>query len=198
MTIFGGVGDDGSIDNDTWILNNANGLGPASWAQLSPAGGPPPARYLAAGVLNVASNRMIISGGEDISQWFSDTWVLTTANGVPPYNVCLLYDATKAVKSGSTDPIKLQLCDSGGNDLSASGITVHAVSVTQVSTSISGPVEDAGNANPDDDFRFDATLGSTGGYIFNLKTTGLSYGSYTLNFTATGDSTVHAAPFQVR
>lgn len=110
----------------------------------------------------------------------------------------LLYDPTKAAKSGSTIPIELQLCNGGGGNLSSPGIVVHAVSVTQISTSISGPVEDAGNANPDNDFRFDASLGGTGGYIFNLKTTGLPTGTYNLNFTVTGDSFIYAAPFQVK
>ena len=116
----------------------------------------------------------------------------------PRYSVCLLYDPTKAVHSGATIPIKLQLCDGSGNDLSSSSITVHAISVIQISTSASGAVEDSGNSNPDNDFRFDATLGSTGGYIFNLKTTGLSTGTYKVNFTVTGDSFVYAAPFQVK
>lgn len=116
----------------------------------------------------------------------------------PRYHVCLLYDPTKAVNGGSTIPVKLQLCDASGNDLSSSSITLHATSVTQVSTSISGVVQDSGNANPDTDFRFDSTLGSTGGYIFNLSTKGLTTGTYNLNFTVTGDSFVYAAPFQVK
>jgi hypothetical protein len=114
------------------------------------------------------------------------------------YHVCLGYDPTKAVKSGGTIPIKLQLCDRSGNDLSSSSITVTAISLTEVSTSISGVVEDSGDSNPDSNFRFDATLGSTGGYIFNLKTTGLTTGSYNVNFTVAGDSFVYAAPFQVK
>ena len=114
------------------------------------------------------------------------------------YHVCLGYDPTKAVKSGSTIPIKLQLCDGSGNDLSSSSITVSAVSITEVSTSISGPVQDSGDSNPDSNFRFDTTLGSTGGYIFNLKTTGLTTGTYNVNFTVTGDSLVYSAPFQVK
>jgi hypothetical protein len=65
-----------------------------------------------------------------------------------------------------------------------------AYNVSQISTSASGAVENAGNSNPDNDFRFDATLGSTGGYIFNLKTTGLSTGTYKVNFTVAGDSFV--------
>ena len=102
------------------------------------------------------------------------------------------------MRSGATLPIKLQLCDGSGTDLSSSNITLHATSLTQTSTSISGAVQDAGNANPDNDFRFDSTLGSTGGYIFNLKTTGLSTGTYNLSFTVTGDSFVYAAPFEVK
>jgi hypothetical protein len=66
------------------------------------------------------------------------------------------------------------------------------------SSSISGEVLDSGNANPDNNFRFDPTLGSTGGYIFNLSTKGLTTGTYDLNFTVTGDSSVYAAPFQVK
>jgi YVTN family beta-propeller protein len=62
----------------------------------------------------------------------------------PAYNLCLLYDSTKAAKSGSTIPIKLQLCSSSGNDLSSSSITLHAISITQTSTSISGQVLDSG------------------------------------------------------
>ena len=56
----------------------------------------------------------------------------------------------------------------------------------------------AGNANPDSNFRFYPALGGTGGYIFNLKTTGLATGSYKLFFTLTGDPTVHDLPFVVR
>ena len=116
----------------------------------------------------------------------------------PKYHTCLLYDTSKVVPSGATDPIKLQLCDAAGDDLSASTITLHAISITRVSTSISGTVQDAGNANPDNDFRFDSTLGSTGGYIFNLSTKGLTTGSYNLNFTVSGDTSTYSAPFQVK
>jgi hypothetical protein len=70
--------------------------------------------------------------------------------------------------------------------------------VTQVSTSVSGQVEASGNANPDSDFRFDSTLGSTGGYIFNLSTKDLTTGTYNLNFTVSGDSFTYVAPFQVK
>lgn len=116
----------------------------------------------------------------------------------PSYSVCLLYDPTKAVKSGATMPIKLQLCDGSGANLSSASIVLHATGVTQTSTNIDGPVQDAGNANPDYDFRYDASLGDTGGYIFNLKTTGLTTGSYVLKFQAGADPAIYSAPFQVK
>jgi hypothetical protein len=109
------------------------------------------------------------------------------------YAICLEYDSTKAVKSGATIPIKLQVCDATGASLSSAEVVVHALAVVQVSSSASYEVQDAGNANPDSDFRF-----AGGSYIFNLKTTGLKTGSYNLNFTAGADPTTHAALFQVR
>jgi hypothetical protein len=114
------------------------------------------------------------------------------------YQICLLYDPTKAAKSGSTIPIKLQLCDARNNDASAAGVVLHATNLVQTSTTASLTVLDAGNANPDNDFRFDALLGTTGGYIFNLQTTGLTTGTYGLVFTASNDPSAHLAYFQVR
>jgi hypothetical protein len=115
-----------------------------------------------------------------------------------PFQVCLLYDPTKAAQSGSTIPIKLQLCDVSGNNMSSSTIPLHASGVTKTSTSISGAVQSPGNANPDSDFRFDSSLGSDGAYIFNLKTTGLSTGTYNLHFTVADGPFLYAAQFQVK
>jgi hypothetical protein len=114
------------------------------------------------------------------------------------FQVCLLYDPLVARKSGTTYPIKLQLCDSNGQNLSAPSIAVHAVSVTQASTNAPGPLDDTGNANPDFDFRYDATLGGTGGYIFNLCLRGAPTGTYNLNFRAGTDPALHSARFAVK
>jgi hypothetical protein len=107
------------------------------------------------------------------------------------YGVCLLYDPTRAVKSGATYPLKLYLCDVNSGDVSSSGIVVHASSIFLVS-GFTGAPEDSGNANPDSDFRFDPTLGPSGGYIFNLQTKGLATGTYGYTFTAGSDPTPHA------
>jgi hypothetical protein len=61
-----------------------------------------------------------------------------------------------------------------------------------------GELEASGNANPDNDFRFDPALGGSGGYIYNLKTTGLSTGTYNLYFNAGNDPVLHALVFQVK
>jgi hypothetical protein len=197
MTVFGG--DNGSGDtNDVWVLSNANGLsGTPTWTQLSPSGALPPVREETVAVYNPTANQMTIFSGRGAAS-YNDVWILTNANGAPLYSTCLLYDPTIAVKSGATIPIKLQLCNSSGSNLSSSSIVVHAISVTQVSTSISGLVEDSGNANPDNDFRYDSTLGNTGGYIFNLKTTGFTTGTYNLNFKAGNDPATYQASFQVK
>jgi len=76
------------------------------------------------------------------------------------YNLCFLYDPTKSVHSGSTLPVKLQLCDGTGNNLSSPTIALHSLSLTQTSSVTYGPVQAPGNANPDNDFRYDSSLGS--------------------------------------
>jgi microsomal dipeptidase-like Zn-dependent dipeptidase len=111
------------------------------------------------------------------------------------YNVCLLYDATKVKKLGSTVPIKLQACDSGHANLSRPDLAVMATSVVMISGNTSGPLDDSGNANPDANFRYDASLP---GYVFNLKTTGLAPGTWELRFRIAGDPTEHGAGFQIR
>ena len=114
----------------------------------------------------------------------------------PAYTVSLLYDPLKAAKSGSTVPIKLQLLR-GAVNVSAPSLVVHAVAVLKMDSSVPGQVDDPGNANPDFDFRYDPTLGGTGGYIFNLKTTGLTTGTYHLKFSVNGLGD-YTAPFAVK
>jgi len=112
------------------------------------------------------------------------------------YGICPLYDQARSVHGGATFPIKLQLCDANGNDISSQAIIVKAKAVSAVS-GFSGTPDAPGNANPDNDFRFDATLGSTGGYIFNLSTGGLASGTYSLQFTAGSDPVTHSVNFAV-
>ena len=118
-----------------------------------------------------------------------------SASYMVSYNVCLQYDASKVKHAGSVVPIKVRLCDAAGNNLSSSAVVVTAVDLTRVGSSVNGVVEDAGNANPDNNFRFDAASQT---YIFNLSTAGLSTGTWTVNFTVAGDPVVHTAAFQIK
>jgi hypothetical protein len=52
--------------------------------------------------------------------------------------------------------------------------------LTQVDTSASATVLDAGSSNPDSDFRYDASLA---GYPFNLSTKNLQPGTWKLTFS---------------
>lgn len=116
-----------------------------------------------------------------------------SVNYTVAYNVCALYDESKAVKSGSVVPVKLKLCDYAGVNVSSAAVVVNAAGVRQVSTSADGALMDAGAANEDNNFRFAGDA-----YIFNLKTTGLATGTFELRFTASGDPTTHTVRFQVK
>ena len=119
----------------------------------------------------------------------------TSVNYTVKFGVTVLFDQTKAHKSGSTVPIKIRLVDANGANVSSASTVVHAVSVIQTSSQASTVLDDAGNSNPDFDFRYDAGLD---GYIFNLKTTGYGTGSYLLNYVAGSSPTVYSVGFQVR
>jgi hypothetical protein len=127
---------------------------------------------------------------------YFDDFGLNTPSA-PVYNTCLLYDPMKAVHAGATIPIKLQLCGALQNDLSSPNIAALVTGVTNTETSVPFQANQAGNSNAGNQLRFDPSLGSTGGYIFNLKTDNLPPGDYALNFTVTGDPFVYSAPFKV-
>ena len=129
----------------------------------------------------------------------SPNYAITFVDGTlaVTYGVCVLYDQDKAAQSNSTIPIKLQLCNANSADVSAASTVVQAVGVMQVSTSAPAQLADAGNANPDFNFRYTGP-GLGGGYIFNLSTRGYATGTYLLSFAVTGDPAPHTVQFSVR
>jgi hypothetical protein len=70
--------------NDTWVLQNANGIGGTpAWTQLATSGGPPAARFSHSSVYDSNTNSLIVFGGSDCaSGLFNDVWVLSNANGL--------------------------------------------------------------------------------------------------------------------
>ena len=113
------------------------------------------------------------------------------------YGVRAQYDQTRSVQSGARLPIKVQVCDGAGNNLSSPSIVLHATAVIAASGA-AGPVQDSGNANRDDDFRSVGGPGQNAGYIFNLSTDGLATGTYALQFAVTGDPVLHTVFFGVK
>ena len=104
------------------------------------------------------------------------------------FRVCLLFDPTRPKNAGSTIPVKLQLCDARGANVSSASLPVTAMNVDAV------PAVASGNANPANAFRFDSKLAG-GGYMYNLSTKGLASGAHTLTFSAAGDPTLHRLDF---
>jgi hypothetical protein len=103
------------------------------------------------------------------------------------YTVRLLYNQTKPNNSGATIPIKLQLLNTVGTNVSATGTTV---TITGLSPSPAPATAPTGT------FTF-LTLDQAPGYQLNIKTTGYPAGTYTLRFTISGDPTTHTAQFVI-
>ena len=82
MTLYGGdVG--GSGLGDVWVLSHANGTGGTpAWTKLSPSGTPPGIRTGQTATYDPATNHMTIFGGINNGLTLSDSWVLTSANGI--------------------------------------------------------------------------------------------------------------------
>ena len=117
---------------------------------------------------------------------------------IPPplFRIRALYDPLMAHNSGSAIPIRLQVENADGVNISSSNLIVEALFVSS-GTEI-GPAEeealDAGQSNPLGRFRFV----SDGAYLFNLKTTGLKPGPYVLVLRIAGDTALYAVPFLIR
>lgn len=114
---------------------------------------------------------------------------------VASYAVCGIQMPKGPRQSGSTIPVKLQVCDGNGVNISSSSIVVHATDIQLVSGTENGTLQDSGNANPGMNFRL---VGPPAMYMFNLQTTGFKAGTYNLLFTIGSDPTVQSVSFQIR
>ena len=71
------------------------------------------------------------------------------------------------------------MLDAADVNISTSSVSLTARDLRLVSDNTLAAIADAGNANPDHAFRYDASLG---GHVFNLSTRGLRSGQYVLSF----------------
>lgn len=133
---------------------------------------------------------------DDVSANGSEGDLLDAVSLTPDLTLCLLYDQAKSHQPGSTVPIKVELCDANSSNISTPDVTLHAASLTKMSSTSSSDVEDSGNANPSNDFRYEATLD---GYIYNLSTKGLDSGTYVVTVTVNnGAGGSFTLPFGIR
>jgi hypothetical protein len=120
--------------------------------------------------------------------------IITTNMHIAP-----LIDTTKAYKAGSTVPIKLQVLDAANTNISSAALQLKARKLIRLQDSTQTSVIDSGNSNPDSDFRFDSTIGGSGGYIYNLSTKNLNSGRYSLSMNVGSDKGfVYSVSFEVR
>jgi len=116
----------------------------------------------------------------------------------PTFAVRSLLEDGRVFKAGSTIPIRVQVVDAGGANVSAASLPLVATGVRLVSSQTDWATpEDPGQSNPDLNFQFTEVEGEPG-YRFNLKTTGLAAGTYALQFRVGADGPTLSVEFQVR
>jgi len=177
------------IDGATYVLNEVarvaytcddGGSGIASCAGSSASGAPLDTSRVGVNTFSVVATDAV---GNRTTQ---------AASYVVGYRICPLFDVDQTRKAGSTIPVRLQLCDAAGANASSLAIAVTALAVDGAAPA------DSGTANPGNTFRFEADLGGTGGYIYNLSTRGLAPGRHTLTLQAAGDALIHRIDFLLR
>ena len=107
MVVHGGMNSANVVQNDTWILTDANGIGTPGWTPLEPTD-TAPYRGSHTAIYDPVSDEMVIFGGaSQLPQTFTDdhVFVLTEANGLksgstwsqdgpaPRYHLAGVYDA---------------------------------------------------------------------------------------------------------
>jgi DNA-binding beta-propeller fold protein YncE len=137
---------------------------------------------------------------------FATRTICATVNSLSPfviaralertYRIVPLYDTSKPANPGSTIPVRIQITDATGANLSARSLAVRLVELRQ--TAPVDAVAALRKGSPNDDFRFSAELGGSGGYIFNLHTGGLAPGAYELRFTVGSESRRYSVPVRIR
>ena len=107
------------------------------------------------------------------------------------YTVEPLYKTDKPHHGGSTIPIKLEVEDASGKNVSSQNLSITAVALVDANGKNYTP-RGRGNANPGNAFRY-----ADHGYLYNLDSTGLAPGRYTLLVSVGSDPALHAVTFVI-
>ncbi len=125
MIIFGGcLSGCTPAGNDVWVLSHANGKGGTpAWTQLAPSGAAPNPRINSSAAYDPATNRLMIfagqNGGGSACSTYSDTWVLTNANGTGGAPAWIQLSPTGGPPAGQYGPTTFY--DSTNNRMTVTG-----------------------------------------------------------------------------
>jgi probable HAF family extracellular repeat protein len=137
---------------------------------------------------------------------YANLLIHATTNSFSPFylakrgnHILTLFNQKAIYKGGSTIPVKLQVFDPNNQNISSPNLQVQARTLRLLSSNVSGPLASSGNANPDNNFRFDSTIGTGGGYIYNLSTKGLAQGVYSLSlYVGTDHTFLYVVTFEIK
>ena len=125
MIIFGGcLSGCTPAGNDVWVLSHANGKGGTPvWTQLAPSGAAPNPRINSSAAYDPATDRLMIfagqNGGGSACSTYSDTWVLTNANGTGGAPAWIQLSPTGGPPAGQYGPTTFY--DSANNRMTVTG-----------------------------------------------------------------------------
>lgn len=123
------------------------------------------------------------------------------ALAIPPavtFSARSLLEEGRVFKAGSTIPVRVQILDASGTNVSAADLPLVATRVRPVSNpGAGGPPHAPGQSNPGLAFQFTSLQGEPG-YRFNLKTTGLAAGRHALEFVVGSSGPTLSVEFEVR
>jgi outer membrane biosynthesis protein TonB len=117
-----------------------------------------------------------------------------TPRSGPDYHVCPRFDRDKQYNANSTVKIKFAVCDADGENLSTFDLHVTAVSLVNPKTGEERRAEAPGDSNPRNRFCYNP---ETGTYGYELKTKGLSQGTWNLVVAIGGDPNPHTVSLKV-
>jgi len=109
-----------------------------------------------------------------------------------------LYAGDASVRTGEKFPVRLQILGDGGHDISSPLLIVHAVGVSSAADPSASVKPLPGDPGVSQTFTYDARVGDSGGYRFDVDTTGLPPGIYSLHYRVGADTDTHVVPFRVK
>jgi hypothetical protein len=111
------------------------------------------------------------------------------------YNICPRFDQNKQHKAGSTVVFKIEVCDENGTNRSSFDLHLTAVSVVNSATGAEQPALAPGNSNTSNRFCYNPERQA---YTYELKTKGLSRGTWNLLVSIEGDPNSYSVSFKIK